>query len=95
MNGPDVVVAIERDGPTLRITTGISVDGHRPAPQTIREVGEAIRAHVDGTGDSGDSGDTDGSGATTTELISVTIRLVEGIGHTAGAAHQDVSEAVG
>lgn len=65
---PDVLVDVHRDGSALRIGAGIAVDDARPAPETVREVGERIRDLVD-----------ERTGAPA-DLVEVTIRLVEGIG---------------
>ncbi|MFS0731629.1 hypothetical protein ABC270_16330 [Curtobacterium sp. 1P10AnD] len=62
---PDVLVDIDRHGTTVRIAAGIAVSGDRPAPDTVREVGERVRDLVDQRVDGG------------ADLVTVTIRLVE------------------
>lgn len=62
---PDTLVDVDRDGGAVRIAAEIAVDGARPAPDTVREVGERIRSVVDA--EPGPRPDT----------ISVVVRLVE------------------
>ncbi len=62
---PDVLVDVDRHGGTVRVAAGIAVSGDRPAPDTVRAVGERVRALVDERIDGG------------ADLVSVTIRLVE------------------
>ncbi|GGL74442.1 hypothetical protein LQK89_03460 [Curtobacterium sp. C1] len=69
---PDVLVDVDRLDTTLRLTTHIAVDDRRPAPDTLREVGERLREVVDGV--PGPSAD----------LITVTIRVVEDGGTVVG-----------
>lgn len=69
---PDVLVDIDRDHGSMTITAGIAANDTRPAPDTIREVGERIR-------DALAERHADGAEAREPDLITVTIRLVEGI----------------
>ncbi|MFJ4221948.1 hypothetical protein [Curtobacterium luteum] len=62
---PDVLVDLDRHGATLRVEAGIAVSGDRPAPDTVRAVGERVRALLDAEVDGG------------ADLVSVTVRLVE------------------
>lgn len=65
---PDVLVDVDRDGDALRIAAGIAVDDARPATDTVREVGERIRAVTDERAD------------VRPDLISVSVRLVDDLG---------------
>jgi hypothetical protein len=69
---PDVLVDIDRDHGSTTITAGIAADVSRPAPDTVREVGERIR-------DALAQRHADGAEAREPDLITVTIRLVEGL----------------
>ena len=77
---PDVLVDVDRHGGRVHVVTGISVDGGRPAADTLRAVGERVRDLLD-------------SGTTTTaDLVSVTVHLVEDPvppDHAAAAAAED------
>lgn len=65
LHDPDVLVDVDRHGGRVHVVTGISVDGGRPAADTLRAVGERVRDLLD-------------SGTTTTaDLVSVTVHLVE------------------
>lgn len=68
LSAPDVLVDVDRRGGALRVAAGIAVDDGRPAPETLREVGECIRDTVAA------------ASAADADLVSVTIRLVEGLG---------------
>jgi hypothetical protein len=70
---PDVLVDIDRDHGSTTITAGIAADVSRPAPDTVREVGERIR-------DALAQRHANGAEAREPDLITVTIRLVEGLG---------------
>ncbi|AIV40005.1 MULTISPECIES: hypothetical protein [unclassified Curtobacterium] len=65
LHDPDVLVDVDRRGGRVHVVTGISVDGGRPAADTLRAVGERVRDLLDA--------DT----TATADLISVTVRLVE------------------
>ncbi|MGL3198265.1 MULTISPECIES: hypothetical protein [Curtobacterium] len=62
---PDVLVDIDRHGAAVRVAAGIAVSGDRPAPDTVREVGERVRGLVDQWVEGG------------ADLVTVTVRLVE------------------
>lgn len=65
LHSPDVLVDVNRHGGRVHVVAGISVDGGRPAADTLRAVGERVRDLLD-------------AGATATaDLISVTVRLIE------------------
>jgi hypothetical protein len=57
----------------MTVTAGIAANDTRPAPNTVREVGERIR-------DALAQRYADGAEAREPDLITVTIRLVEGLG---------------
>ncbi len=65
LHDPDVLVDVDRHGGRVHVVTGISVDGGRPAAETLRAVGECVRDLLDS--------DT----TTTADLVSVTVHLVE------------------
>lgn len=65
LHDPDVLVDVDRHGGRVHVVAGISVDGGRPAADTLRAVGERVRDLLD-------------AGSTpAVDLISVTVRLVE------------------
>lgn len=65
LHDPDVLVDVDRHGGRVHVVAGISVDGGRPAADTLRAVGDRVRDLLD-------TGTTPAA-----DLISVTVRLVE------------------
>lgn len=65
LHDPDVLVDVDRHGGRVHVVAGISVDGGRPAADTLRAVGERVRDLLD-------AGTTPAA-----DLISVTVQLVE------------------
>jgi len=62
---PDVLVDVDRHGGRVQVRAGIAVTGDRAAADTVRAVGECIRDLVDA------------ESASSADLVSVTVQLVE------------------
>lgn len=83
---PDVLVDIDRSGgsgpgSSVTVRAGIAANDGRPAGDTLREVGERVRDELTAAGEHPD-------------LVTVSVRVIEGLGAPAPAPPADLPSAV-